>query len=178
MRRAVPALFALAVLVASDVRAQQPPPVAAVTTLSLATLAPPGTVVMRTFDAWNRELGRRTNGSLRFRFYAGGVQGDEAEMLRKMRSGRIDASTLTMTGLAQLDRKLLVLQLPGTFRSYESLDRAIAALGPELELTVLHAGFHVLGWSEIGQARVFSTRQIRSPDDLAPCRVWKRRDDA
>src|SRR5262247_2446228 len=98
MRRALPALLAFAALVAADVRAQQPPP-AAVTTLSLATLAPPGTIVMRTFDAWNRELGRRTNGSLRFRFYPGGVQGDEAEMVRKMGSGRIDSATLTMTGL-------------------------------------------------------------------------------
>lgn len=175
MRRAlILSFFVLAVPLSGDVRAQQPPPP---TQLSLATLAPPGSVIMRGFDAWNRELGRRTNGSLRFRFYAGGVQGDEAEMLRKMRSGRIDAATLTMTGLAQLDHRALVLQLPGTFRTYEQLERARTALGPEIIAAIEHGGVHLLGWGDIGQARIFSTRPVHTPQDLTGLHVWSRRDD-
>ena len=48
---------------------------AATRTITLATLAPPGSTWMRVFDAWNRELRRRSDRTLQFRIYGGGVQG-------------------------------------------------------------------------------------------------------
>src|SRR5687767_4909783 len=75
--------------------------------LSMGTLAPPGSLPMRAIDAMNRELRRRTGARLTFRWYAGGVQGDESEVVRKIRSGRLDGCALTATGLAQVYRPLL-----------------------------------------------------------------------
>lgn len=146
-------------------------------TLSIATVAPPGSTLMRGFEAWNRELRRRTNRSLQFRFYAGGVQGDEPELLRKIRNGRLDGCTVTALGLAQIYRPALVLQLPGTFLRYEQLDAARAALAPTIDAGIVGAGFHMLGWADIGQARIFSSTPIRSPRDLAGKRFWRRADD-
>src|SRR5262245_30271220 len=45
-------------------------------TISIATLAPPGSTWMKVFEAWNREIRRRSNKTLELRFYPGGVQGD------------------------------------------------------------------------------------------------------
>ena len=146
-------------------------------TLTFATLAPPGSVLMRALDAWNREIRRRSNRTLQFRIYAGGVQGDEPEVIRKIRSGRLDAGGVTSTGLAQIHRPALVFQLPGTFRTYEQVRNARAALGPEIEAGILEQGFRMLGWTEIGQARLFSNREIHTPQDLAPCRFWVRSGD-
>src|SRR5689334_6686874 len=67
----------------------------AVKTISIATLAPPGSTWMKVFEAWNREVRRRSNKTLELRFYAGGVQGDESEVIRKIRSGRIDGAAVT-----------------------------------------------------------------------------------
>ena len=146
-------------------------------TLTFATLAPPGSMLMRALEAWNREIRRRSNRSLQFRFYGGGVQGDEPEVVRKIRSGRLDAGGVTSTGLAQIHRPALVFQLPGTFRTYEQVRAARAALGPEIEAGIIQQGFRMLGWSEVGQARLFSNREIHTPADLAPCRFWVRTDD-
>lgn len=179
MKRLGPvAIVSLALLLAalpleSHTTAQVP----ATRSISIATVAPPGSTLMRGFDAWNRELRRRTNQSLQFRFYAGGVQGDEPELLRKIRGGRIDGCTVTSLGLSQIYRPALVLQLPGTFLRYEQLDAARTALSPTIDAGIVQAGFHMLGWADVGQARIFSSTPIRSPSDLGSKRFWRRADD-
>src|SRR5688500_10263759 len=85
-----------AATVGVDASSAQPPatPPAEVRTISVATLAPPGSTWMRVFESWNREVRRRSNKSLQMRFYSGGVQGDEAEVIRKIRNGRLDAAAV------------------------------------------------------------------------------------
>jgi TRAP-type C4-dicarboxylate transport system substrate-binding protein len=183
LRRATPlllaafvVLFALAPEGALD--AQDTPPASGTArTLGIATLAPPGSVIVRGLEAWNRELRRRTGGSLQFRFYTGGVQGDDPEVVRKIRSGRLDGGTLTSTGLAQIYRPALVFQMPGTFLHYEQLDAARAALQPEIDAGIIAAGFRMLGWSDVGQARLFSQRRIARPSEMAGTHLWQRDDD-
>lgn len=150
---------------------------AGVTTIRLATLAPAGSIIMRGMDAWNRELRRRTDRSLQFRFYPGGVQGEEVELIRKVRSGRLDAASVTSTGLGEAYRPSLVFQLPGLYRRRAQLDAARAALQPEIDRGMLDNGFRMLGWADVGNAHVFSNREIHRPDDLRPCRIWIRADD-
>lgn len=146
-------------------------------TLTFATLAPPGSLLMRGLEAWNREIRRRTDRQVQLRFYAGGVQGDEPEVIRKIRSGRLDAGGVTSTGLAQIHRPALIFQLPGTFRRYEQLEAAREALAPEIEQGMIQQGFRMLGWADVGQAHLFSTREVHRPSDLASCRFWVRSDD-
>src|SRR6185295_12307492 len=122
--------LALIVAQGSPGVAQQPP---AAKTISIATLAPPGSTWMRVFDAWNREIRRRSNGTLQMRFYAGGVQGDEAEVIRKIKSGRLDGAAVTAVGLGQIYKPALVFQLPGILRTYDQLDRARAGLQPDMD---------------------------------------------
>jgi TRAP-type C4-dicarboxylate transport system substrate-binding protein len=157
----------------SPMRAQD----TATRTISLATLAPPGSTWYRVFDAWNRELRRRSNRSLQFRIYAGGVQGDEAEVIRKIRGGRLDAAAVTAVGLAQVHRPALVFQMPGLVRTYEQLDRAREALHEEMQRGFEASGFHLLGWADVGQSRIFSTAPVRVPADLASRHPWVWRDD-
>jgi TRAP-type transport system periplasmic protein len=177
MRNRTPWVFALAVFVmlgvGLDSAADGPP----VKTLSIATLAPPGSTWMRVFDAWNRELRRRSSGTLQFRFYPGGVQGDEAEVIRKIRNGRLDGAAVTAVGLGQIHRPALVFQLPGILRTYEQLDAARTALNTEMSTGFESGGFKLLGWADVGQSRLFSTVPIASPSELARHKPWLWRDD-
>lgn len=179
MRRlpfAIVSLFALCLLTVPDapIVAQDAP---AARTITFATLAPPGSMIMRGLEAWNREIRRRTDRQLQIRFYAGGVQGDEPEVIRKIRSGRLDGGGVTSTGLAQIHRPALIFQLPGTFRRYEQVQAAREALAPEVEAGMVQQGFRMLGWADVGQAHLFSRREIHTPADLATTRFWVRADD-
>src|SRR5689334_6500438 len=157
--------------------ADEPAPKAAVRTLSIATLAPPGSTWMRVFDAWNREIRRRSNKTLQLRFYPGGVQGDEAEVIRKIRSGRIDGGAVTAVGLSQIHRPTLVLQLPGLFRTYQKLDQTRDALAAELNTAFERSGFMLMGWADVGQSQIFSRQPVRTTQDLAATHPYVWRED-
>lgn len=146
-------------------------------TLSVATLAPPGSMWMRTLESAGRELRRRTGGALTVRFYAGGVQGDESEVVRKIRTRRLDGGALTATGLQHIHRPVLAFQLPALFRAPEEFLRAYTSLQPELAQGFERAGFSLIHLSPSLGARMFSAREIRVPADLRGARPWQWTDD-
>lgn len=145
--------------------------------LSMATLAPAGSTWMRVFEAANREVRRRSNNALSVRWYAGGVQGDEAEVIRKIRSGRLDGAAVTAVGLGQIHTPILAFQLPNIFSSPEGLVRARTALGGEINTAFEGAGFTLLGFGSTGSPRLFSARAVRTPNDLRAAHPWQWRDD-
>lgn len=150
---------------------------APVVTVRIGSLAPRGSSWMRVFDAWNRTLQQQTDGRLRLRFYPGGIRGDEVEMVDRIRAGELDGATLTSIGLGRLAPQVLLLQAPGVVRAYQELDRVRDALRPDLERYFEQAGVRVLGWGDVGQGRIFSTRPIQHPRALAQTKPWVWRED-
>lgn len=147
-------------------------------TLRIATLAPRGSSWMRVFDAWNNTLRQRTNNRLTLRFYAGGSQGDERDVIRKIRIGQLDGAAVTSTGLSLVVRPVLVLQAPGVVEDYAQLDRARTAMNDEFSRQFQENGVRLMGWGDVGQGRIFSNRPITRPQDLRSVRPWVWRDDS
>ena len=62
------------------------------TTIKIATLAPEGSAWINNLNDLNAEVKKKTNNSVRFKIYPGGVLGDEKDMIRKMYVGQIHAA--------------------------------------------------------------------------------------
>lgn len=152
---------------------------AAAATIKLATLAPKGSSWMNSFTAMEKELAAKTDGALKIRFYPNGVQGDELDVVRKMRAGLLHAGAMTATGLSEIHKEVLILQLPRMFKTYEELDYVRDALREELSQAFADAGYILLGWGDIGYYYMFSNQPIdslavlRSPS----VRMWARSTD-
>jgi TRAP-type C4-dicarboxylate transport system substrate-binding protein len=147
-------------------------------TLRIATLAPRGSAWMRVFDAWNNSLRQQTGNRLQLRFYPGGAQGDERDVIRKIRNGQLDGAAVTSTGLSLVVRPALVLQAPGVVENYQQLDRVRTVLGPEFAAQFQQNGMRLMGWGDVGEGRIFSNRPILRPRDLRSVRPWVWRDDS
>lgn len=169
LTRTVSAVLVTALVAGSTAQAQR--------TLSVATLAPAGSTWMRGLEAANRELRRRTSGHVSLRFYPGGVQGDESEVIRKIRAGRLDGAVVTGVGLGQIHRPVLAFMLPDMFRNRAAMERSEHALASEIESRFLAQGFVLASWGDSGQPRLFANRAVRTPDDLRQLRPWVWRDD-
>lgn len=166
--------FAGAFFARQGAEAQQP---AAPRTLSVATLAPPGSTWMRVLESWNRELRRRSGQTLQLRIYPGGVQGDESEVVRKIRAGRLDGGIMTAVGLGQIHRPTLAFQMPGMFSSYQQLDSARGRTRTDIIQAFDTAGYVFLDWGDVGFSKVFSNTAVRTPADLRNTRPYVWRDD-
>jgi TRAP-type C4-dicarboxylate transport system substrate-binding protein len=145
--------------------------------LRLATLAPPGSTWERVFRAFGNSLSERTQGRVKTRLYAGGVAGDERDILRKMKVGQIEGAALTSIGLGQIVRSVLVLQLPGLFENPAQLAKVRAEMHKEFQEQFAASGYVLLGWGDVGDRRVFSTKPILSPKDYQTSRPWVWTDD-
>lgn len=179
MRRRTFVMASIALLLVS-LPGTMPRPVDAqeAVTLRIATLAPRGSAWMRVFDAWNNSLRQRTNNRLQLRFYPGGSQGDERDVIRKIRIGQLDGAAVTSTGLSLVVRPVLVLQAPGVVENYEQLDRVRSSMGAEFQSQFQENGMRLMGWGDVGEGRVFSKQPVRRPQDLRSVRPWVWTDDA
>ncbi len=145
--------------------------------IRMATIAPKSSKPMRILRAWENTLKEKTGGRVSFRFYAGGIAGDERDVIRKMKVNQIDATSLTSVGLGQIVRSASVLQLPGLFKSYKELGAVRAAMDTEWRKSFDESGYQLLGWFDIGFGRIFSAQPIAKPSDLKKARPWVWRDD-
>lgn len=136
-------------------------------TLTIGTFAPQKSAWGKVFNAWSKAVSKKTNGGLELRFYWNGAQGDESTMVAKLRSGQLDGCTLGANGLGDIYLPAVALQLPGLFRTWREIDRASAALYPELKSAFEERGFYLSSIGDVGRARTMSKgRAIRTPDDL------------
>lgn len=147
--------------------------------IKFATLAPKGSTWMNNFEAMGKEIRAKTDGKLRLRIYPNGVQGDELDVVRKMRAGLIHAGAMTATGLGEIQEEVLIFQLPRMFKTYGELDHVRDYLQADLEKAFMDAGYILLGMGDIGYYFIFSNQPIRTIADLqsSGVKMWARTSD-
>jgi TRAP-type C4-dicarboxylate transport system substrate-binding protein len=140
--------------------------------LKIATLAPEGSTWMKLMHELDDRVQAETGGKVAFKFYPGGVQGDERIVLRKMRSGQLSGGGLTGNGLGVIAPSLRVLEAPFLFESDDEIDAVYTAMNAEFEKALQEGGHHLLGWAEVGFVHLFTKRPVRSLADLKSTRMW------
>ena len=140
--------------------------------IKMATLAPEGSSWMKIFEAINAEVSKKTNAEVSFKFYPGGVLGDEKDMLRKLYIGQINGAALTSAGLSAIFGEMDVFQIPFLFQSYGEVDFVIKEMDGFFREGLEKHGYVLLGWSEGGFVRLLSTMPIATLDDLRKAKVW------
>lgn len=152
-------------------------------TLRIACVAPRGSVWHRVLTAWGNTLRQSSGGRLGLAVVAGGAGVSEDDFVRRMGRDELDGAVLSALGLAALGRErpaarsALVLQAPGLFTEYAPFDRARAALDTELRAALRESGVELVGWSDLGRGRIFSTRPITTPAELRAARIWQPPDE-
>ncbi|MCK4389682.1 MAG: TRAP transporter substrate-binding protein DctP [Desulfobacterales bacterium] len=134
--------------------------------IKLGTVAPEGSpwheAMLETAQKW-KEL---SGGRVTLRIYAGGVAGDEKDMLRKIRIGQLHATALTSSTLIDIVPDIEAMSFPMLVRTDGELDYVIKKLGPEFEARLAKKGFKVLTWSTAGWAYFFTKEPVISPADM------------
>jgi TRAP-type C4-dicarboxylate transport system substrate-binding protein len=145
--------------------------------LKFATLAPAGSTWMNVIAEWAGKVEKESQGRLKFKFYPGGVSGDEPDMLRKIRFGQIHGAAMTGHGIGSIYSPARVLEIPFLFRDYEEVDYVRAQMMPEIRAGFRKNDYELLGWMEVGFVRFFSRTPIHSMDDLKKHRIWQWQGD-
>lgn len=169
-------LWGAPVLAAVSVMTVQP--ARGAVTLKIASLSPEGTVWMQKMRAGAREIEQRSKGRVKFKFYPGGIMGDDLSVLRKIRIGQLHGGAVTGGSLAKQVPQMLAYNTPFAFRSYDEVDRVRAQLDIELVSQLDKKQFVSFGMAEGGFAYLMADKPIHTAADLNNQKVWSPAGDA
>ncbi len=145
---------------------------AGATDLKIASVAPDGSHWMQQMRAAAEQISQRTAGRVSMKFYPGGVMGNDAQVLRKVRIGQLQGGAFTAGGLAERYSPLNLYGIPLLFRSLDEVDAVRKQLDPKLRAGLEQAGFVSFGFTEGGFAKLLSNEPIDTVDDLRRKKVW------
>jgi len=163
----------IVLLVAAPVFAEKAPEIL----FKMATIAPRGSFMMEQIDKMDAEIRAQTHNEVGIKLYYGSVQGDEKEVLSKIRLGQLHGGTFTGSGLGRIVPEVRVTELPYVFRNYDEVEYVRKKLRPYMSQRFREEGYIVLGWNEIGFVYTFSQEPITSLESAQAQKWWQWEDD-
>ena len=146
--------------------------------MRIATPWSAGSVWMQQLDKAAADIQIKTVGRVTIKYFAGGLQSDEADFVRKIKLGQLDGADLTANGLALIDESIRVLELPMLFDSPEELDYVADKMWPYFKEKFATKGFSLGERGEVGPVHWLTKNKVESIADLKAQKLWQRNDDS
>lgn len=147
-------------------------PTASGQSIKLATVVPEASIWDKSLRKMGEDWKQATGGRVSLTVFAGGSQGDESTVMRKMRLGTLQGASLTVVGLANIDPAFNVFNIPFFFRSYDELNAVVEKLTPTLKQRSEAKGFVLLNWGHGGWLQLFTKRPVQSVADLKSIKLY------
>jgi len=140
--------------------------------LKIATLAPGGSTWMKTMKQAAQEVAEKTSNRVKFKFYPGGVMGDDSSVLKKMRIGQLHGGVMASGSVEKFYPDSQIYNLPMAFKNYSEIDYVRQRMDQKIIEGFEKSGLIVFGISEGGLAYIMSNSAIKSTDDLLQHKIW------
>ncbi len=134
--------------------------------IKIGTMAPQGSLWETTLKEIAAEWSVISNGRIEAKIYTGGSIGNEEDIIRKMKLGRLQAAALTSQGMGNINPDLVSLSLPMKISDDDEFDYVFRKIIPSFNKTLEREGFTALGWTMSGWVKWFTTKPVSTPDDL------------
>ena len=131
--------------------------------IKMATLAPNGSPWHELLLEMSQRWKKATRGEVIIKIYAGGVAGEERDVVRKMRIDQLQAAAVTVEGLTEISQDMNVFYIPMLAKTSEELTFIRNNLTPDLKSDLSRKGFKLLAWADVGWAYWFTNKKVTTP---------------
>jgi TRAP-type C4-dicarboxylate transport system substrate-binding protein len=135
-------------------------------TLKIATVAPVGSPWTESLRRLSAEWERISEGRVTMKIYPGGIAGEEADMIRKMRIGQLDGAALTQMGWGLLDPGILALSTPFLIQEEQELEYVMEQTEAYFASRLEEEGYRLFGYTKAGWIHFFGRKPLIVPEDL------------
>jgi TRAP-type C4-dicarboxylate transport system substrate-binding protein len=135
-------------------------------TLKIATVAPKGSPWAESLHRLSADWNRISDGQVKLKIYAGGIAGEEEDMIRKMRIGQLDGAALTQLGWGLLDPGILALSTPFLIQEEQELEQVMERSRGYFEQRLESEGYCLFAFSKAGWVHFFGRVPLIVPEDL------------
>ena len=123
------------------------------------------------------DVKKSSDGQVQIKVYAGGVQGDERTVVRKMRIGQLQGAALVGQGVQLVCPDSTALSLPFLFRTEAEVQHALENLVPSLQAKARERGYEILAWSNVGFSHLYSRDPVTSVQAFRKAKPWQIESD-
>lgn len=141
--------------------------------LKVASLAPQGTTLGDSMGDLDKEIKKATNGEVSLKIYYGGVAGDEPDVLRKIRVGQFHGGFFTGKTLGDIYGDVRTMEVPFNFNQDREIGKKVLdKMTPYFNKGLDKQGFVNLGFFEIGQVYVLTTKKAENLAAMKGMKIW------
>lgn len=141
--------------------------------LKVGVLAPEGTNWSKNLKKMAKEIKQKTNKKVKIKFYFGGSQGDEPDVLRKIRIGQLHGGIFTGKTLGDINGDVRVIELPFTFfHDRKKALKLVQNMEPFFNKKFEENEFKNLGFFEIGNVYFVSQKKTDSLENMKGVKIW------
>jgi len=141
-------------------------------TLKIATIAPEGSSWMKDMRAGAKAIEEHTDGRVKIKYYAGGVQGNDKQVQRKMRTGQLHGGAFSSGGLNRFQPDGDIFSLPMLFNTIEEARFVRDALEAEVRQRIEDDGYVNFGLAAAGFAYMMSNKPLKTLANLNGQKLW------
>jgi TRAP-type C4-dicarboxylate transport system substrate-binding protein len=145
--------------------------------IKIATLSPDGSAWMEKMRAGGEEVAEKTDGAVKFKFYPGGVMGDDKAVLRKIRLGQLQGGAVVSGSLTDAFPDCQIYCLPMIFESFEQVAFVRDRMDPIITEGIEDNGYVVLGMAGGGFAYLMGHSPVTTVEDLGRRKLWAPEND-
>lgn len=141
-------------------------------TFKISTLYPDGTRILIDLKQAAKELKEKTAGRVNFKFYPGGVMGDDKAVFRKIRIGQLHGAITQSGAVAQFYKDSQVYVSPFAFNNFDEVDYARAKMDQTMIDGLDNSGWVTFGLVDGGFAYIMSNEPVSNIEDLRKQKLW------
>jgi len=141
-------------------------------TLKIATLSPEGSMWMEKMRQGATEVTTETQNRVKFKFYPGGVMGNDKAVLRKIRIGQLQGGAVVGGSLSSFFPANQIYAQPMKFTNLDEVDYIRHHMDSFIIDGLDKAGFVTFGLTGGGFAYIMSKKPIETVQDLRKRKVW------
>jgi len=147
-------------------------PASAQVTIKLGTLAPQGSTWHELLKELAQKWAQASGGKVKLKVYAGGVQGSEGDMVRKIGINQLQAASITNIGMHDVIAEPQALAIPFLFEDTAEMDCAFQRVRGRIEAELAAKNLIALQWSNVGEFRLFCDAPYKSPAEMKDAKVF------
>jgi len=140
--------------------------------IKFGTLAPTGTPwIDFVYEKLIPYVNAESRGKIKIVLYAGGVMGEDTDILRKMKLGQLQGCGCTVLGVLLSSPEVSVLSLPMLFNNYKEVDYILETFRDDIDKMFDKRGYYLAGLIDTGFFYLFAKNEIKALDDLKKQKV-------